>query len=88
MTKTARDLLKKALELSEGDRVRLAQTLLESVGEDDDHELSDDWRAELERRVMDEPQPGKPWATADQLLAKLESAQRRDQQRGKHARGA
>ena len=89
MTKTARDLLREALELSEGDRVRLAQTLLESVGDDDEHELSPEWLAELEARVTDEPAPGRPWATASALLAKLECAQERDEARarGKRARG-
>jgi hypothetical protein len=61
-----------------------------SVGEDDVHELSAEWRNELERRMADEPEPSKPWATAEQLLAKLESAQRRDEARAKRkrARGA
>lgn len=71
--------------------MRLARTLLESVGGDDDaHELSPEWRAELERRIGDEPDPGRPWATADELLAKLERAQKRDERRTKNnrARGA
>lgn len=86
MTKAARELLKQALELPDGERVRLAQTLLESVGDDDGHELSPAWAAELERRVADEPEPGKPWATADELLARLERDQKRDEERARSKR--
>jgi putative addiction module component (TIGR02574 family) len=81
MTKTARDLLKKALELSEGERVRIAKTLLKSVGDDDQHELSPEWRAELERRVADDDP--KNWIPGDKFIAELKRAQRRDEARAR-----
>lgn len=78
MRKAARELLHKALELSEAERVRLARTLLESVEDGSDEAgLSPDWRAELERRLADEPTAEKPWETGEQLLARLERAQKR-----------
>ena len=99
MTKAARELLKKALDLPEADRVRLARTLLESVSDasvrterSDEHELSPEWRAELERRLAEEPTPGKPWVTGEQLIGELKRAQKRDDaaraRGGKRARGA
>lgn len=39
------------LELSRTDRSRLASRLLESLDENDDFEISDAWREELNRRV-------------------------------------
>ena len=92
MIKATRELFKRALELPEGQRLRLARTLLESVDLGDDEaepELSPEWRAELERRIADADDPEK-WISGDELLAKLQRAQKRDEAkaRRKRPRGA
>lgn len=90
VTRTARDLLKKALELSEDERVKMSRTLLESVGGDDadEHEVSPAWRAELERRIADAADPEK-WVPGEDAVGKLRRAQRSDEAgpRPERARG-
>jgi putative addiction module component (TIGR02574 family) len=79
MTKAARELLKQALKLPDEERVRLARTLLETVdlGDDDDHDLSPEWRAELERRISDDEPTS--WFPGGEFFAKLREAQRHDE---------
>jgi putative addiction module component (TIGR02574 family) len=83
MTKAGRDVRKRALELPPTDRVKLAHDLLESVddgeleGVDDMAELSDAWKAEIERRLADEPQPGKPWPSGEEVIARLRALEKK-----------
>ena len=51
MTATFNSVLEQALQLSAGDRSRIASLLIESVDEADDVEMSPAWRAEIERRM-------------------------------------
>lgn len=85
MTKAAREVLKQALKLPDGDRVRLARTLLESVDlgddADEEHELPPEWRAELERRVADDDPAS--WVSGDEVFRKLREAERWDEGKGK-----
>jgi putative addiction module component (TIGR02574 family) len=53
MTEATRDLLERALKLPATERVKLAQELLESVGDEEAGELSASWISELERRVRE-----------------------------------
>lgn len=72
MTKRARDVLHRALELPESDRARLARRILESLDEkDDEEELDPDFAKELERRLSEEPPPGARWPTVDEVLDRL-----------------
>lgn len=75
MTREGHDLLERALKLSPADRLKLAHEILDSVGDDaeaeDDAELSPEWREEIERRLQDEPKPGKPWPTGEEVVARL-----------------
>ena len=51
MTATFNSVLEQALQLSAGDRSRIASRLIESVDEADDVEMSPAWRAEIEHRM-------------------------------------
>ena len=54
--------------------MKLANEILDSVGDeagDDDAELSPEWREEIERRLQDEPKPGKPWPSGEEVVARL-----------------
>jgi putative addiction module component (TIGR02574 family) len=53
MTESTRELLERALTLPSAERVKLAHELLDSVTDEEAHELSPAWIAELERRVRD-----------------------------------
>jgi hypothetical protein len=46
-----------------------------------DEELTEAWRAELERRLADEPAPGERWLTGDELIAKLRKRNEEDANR-------
>lgn len=74
MTREGHDLLERALKLSPAERMKLAHEILDSVGDDaevEDAELSPEWREEIERRLQDEPKPGKPWPTGEEVVARL-----------------
>lgn len=75
MTREGHDLLERALKLSPAERMKLAHELLDSVGDeaepDADADLSPEWREELERRLQDEPEPGKPWPSGEDVVARL-----------------
>jgi putative addiction module component (TIGR02574 family) len=73
MTREGHDLLERALKLSPAERMKLATEILDSVGDEaeDDAELSPEWREEIERRLQDEPKPGKPWPTGEEVIARL-----------------
>jgi hypothetical protein len=71
MTKAARDLLNKALELPRADRERMAKRLLASVDEEETGELDPELVRELERRLADEPPLGEHWPTMDEVLSRL-----------------
>ena len=75
MTREGHDLLERALKLSPAERMKLAHEILDSVGDDghasDDGELSPEWREEIDRRLQDEPKPGKPWPSGDEVIARL-----------------
>ncbi len=73
MTEATRDLLKRALELPPGERVKLAHELLGSVVADEESadgllDLDPEFVAELNRRVADKT-PGIP---ADEAFAEVE----------------
>lgn len=53
MTKTARDLLKKALSLDEKDRASLAGALIESLHGEPDADVQGAWDSEIQRRVAE-----------------------------------
>jgi putative addiction module component (TIGR02574 family) len=74
MTREGHDLLERALKLSPAERMKLANEILDSVGDeagDDDAELSPEWREEIERRLQDEPKPGEPWPSGEEVVARL-----------------
>ncbi len=75
MTRETKELLERALKLPPKDRVKLARELLESVPEsaasDGREELSAEWKAEIERRLADEPSAEDPWHTGEEVLARL-----------------
>ena len=73
MTKIARELLGRALELSDAERARLARRLLESLDEEESGpgELDPVLARELERRLADEPAPGERWPTIGEVLGRL-----------------
>jgi len=75
MTQATRDLLERALKLSLAERMQLAHEILESVGDEPEAEdctdLSPEWREEIERRLQDEPEPGKPWPSGEDVIARL-----------------
>lgn len=75
MTREGHDLLERALKLSPADRMRLAHEILDSVGDEaeaeDDADLGPEWREEIERRLQDEPKPGKPWPSGEEVIARL-----------------
>jgi len=77
MTRETKELLDRALKLPVPDRVKLAQELLDSVPVDDTgdgadaRELSPEWKTEIATRLRDEPEPGKPWATGEEVIARL-----------------
>jgi putative addiction module component (TIGR02574 family) len=52
MTATFNSVLEYALQLSVGERSRIAARLIESVDEADDVEVSPAWRAEIENRMQ------------------------------------
>ena len=76
MTKTAREILKRALELSEKERLALAQSLVDSVPDDDDdpEEVASAWKREITKRVREtlragDSAPGDDWSV---VRARLE----------------
>lgn len=73
MTREGHDLLERALKLSPADRMKLAHEILDSVGDEteEDADVSPEWREEIERRLQDEPKPGKPWPTGEDVIARL-----------------
>lgn len=88
MTKAARELLNKALELPRADRERMAKRLLASVDEEEDtDELDPELVKELEKRLADEPAPGERWPTVHEVISRarreLKLPARRSKRRGK-----
>lgn len=75
MTRDGHDLLERALKLPPAERIRLANELLDSLGDEaeagDGADLSAEWRQEIERRLQDEPEPGHPWPTGEEVVARL-----------------
>lgn len=74
MTCEGHDLLERALKLSSAERMKLAHEILDSVrdeAEAEDPTLTAEWQDELERRLEDEPKPGKPWPTGEEVVARL-----------------
>jgi putative addiction module component (TIGR02574 family) len=71
----ARALVAQALRLSEGERVRVASELLESLEGPDEETSDDEWLAEINRRaesVRRGKTIGEPWPLVrDELLAEL-----------------
>jgi putative addiction module component (TIGR02574 family) len=82
MTEATRDLLKRALELPPGERVKLAHELLGSVvGDDEDVEIDSEFAAELERRANEPPPPG-GWPTGKEVLDEARARLRARRPRG------
>ncbi|MCO5166968.1 MAG: hypothetical protein M9894_11445 [Planctomycetes bacterium] len=84
MTEAARELLRRALALSPGERVKLAHELLGSVVADDEwaEELDPAFVAELVRRASDE-RPGVPADAAfDEVERRLAERRRARDQAG------
>jgi putative addiction module component (TIGR02574 family) len=82
MTKRAQALLEQALKLSPGERAELIDGLATSLGEGA-HDLSPEWRDEIERRVegiLSGKTKGIP-------LGKAMNTLRRSLERDRHARG-
>jgi hypothetical protein len=71
-------LLDQALQLSEGERGKLAARLLQSLDPDDDDELSpeqwdDAWSAELDQRVREVREGTVELIDGDEMLAELDA---------------
>lgn len=75
-TESADELLKRALQLPEDERVRVASELLASVDSDVETRGSDAWIAEVERRAQAalDGAPGLAW---DETRARVEGRLRR-----------
>jgi putative addiction module component (TIGR02574 family) len=76
MTRSGREILERALKLAPAERLKIAHEIIESVPVDDDleddgAELSAEWRGEIERRLAEEPAPGNPWPTGEEVMARL-----------------
>jgi len=70
------------LELPPRDRLRLGETLIESVGEFIDDETAESWRVEIERRIADWKSGAVQPIPAEEVFAKtasILSRQGRDQ---------
>jgi putative addiction module component (TIGR02574 family) len=79
MTKTGETLVKRLLALPRGERFQVFQRVLQSEidDENDAHEISAEWWAELERRVADEDPTH--WIPGEKVIAMLRQAQKRDE---------
>ena len=71
MSATAEDVLKEALQLSEGERARVAAELLASLDPDIEIRDGDAWIAEVERRAQ-AAIGGLPGLSWDQTRARVE----------------
>jgi hypothetical protein len=70
MTKATRELLRRALDLSEAERLELARGIIDSVEDEDDAEdpkvVAAAWKTEIEKRVREtleagDDAPGDEW---------------------------
>ena len=65
------ELVDQALALSEASRAFLAEKLLESLDQDDDFAVSDEWREEIRRRCRDLDEGKSQTVPSDEVLAEL-----------------
>lgn len=75
MTQRAEAVLEQALSLAEGDRVELAEALLESLGADMEPTVEASWRQEVALRVRlaaEKATPSLPWPELrERLVARM-----------------
>jgi putative addiction module component (TIGR02574 family) len=90
MTRAGRDLLALAMELPSAERAKLAQKLLDSLDHEQtgDIEIDPELKAEIDRRVADQPAPGERWPTADEAVELVRRSIRKASSRRSKKRGA
>lgn len=65
------DLVNEALALPEASRAFLAEKLLESLDQDEDFTVSDEWREEIRRRCRELDAGNSRTAPAEEVFAEL-----------------
>ncbi len=71
MAAVIHDLVNEALALPEASRAFLAEKLLESLDQDEDFTVSDEWREEIRRRCRELDAGNSPTAAAEEVFAEL-----------------
>jgi len=71
---TLRVLEREVLELPPRSRVRLAEKIIESIGDYDDPELKKDWENEIERRVKEIESGSEKGIPAEQVMKEARRA--------------